>query len=50
MIVDASSTSYYDEVREVLPKVAQRAVLATLGEKNILQKTVKGCLRNHEES
>jgi hypothetical protein len=33
MILDASSTSYYDEVREVLPRVAQRAVLATLGEK-----------------
>jgi hypothetical protein len=33
IITDASSVSYYDRVREVLPGVAQKAVLATLGEK-----------------
>jgi hypothetical protein len=33
IIVDASSTTYYDQVRETLPRVAQKAVLATLGEK-----------------
>ena len=34
VIVDASSVTYYDNVRETLPGVAQQAVLATLGEKN----------------
>ena len=33
IITDASSVSYYDRVREVLPGVARKAVLATLGEK-----------------
>ena len=33
IITDASSVSYYGTVREVLPEVAEKAVLATLGEK-----------------
>lgn len=33
IITDASSVSYYDTVRKVLPEVAQKAVTATLGEK-----------------
>ena len=33
IITDASSASYYDYVRDKLPKVAEIAVLATLGEK-----------------
>jgi hypothetical protein len=32
IITDASSVSYYDMVRKVLPEVAQKAVSATLGE------------------
>jgi hypothetical protein len=46
LIVNESSVSYYDRIQQVLPGVAQKAVLATLGEKDYANKNYEDVFDN----